>query len=79
MHLLGKKLTKWKRLKPLLVYKFFLKKACIMRAFFMSFISSSLELSLGRDDKYLNAKLHTITCLSNDTIKTSLSVNITIP
>lgn len=50
-----------------------------MRAFFMSFISSSLELSLGRDDKYLNAKLHTITCLSNDTIKTSLSVNITIP
>ena len=45
----------------------------------MSFIFSFLELSLGPDDKYLNAKLHTITCLSNDTIKTSLSVNITIP
>ena len=50
-----------------------------MRAFFMSFIFSFLELSLGPDDKYLNTKLHTITCLSNDTIKTSLSVNITIP
>jgi len=35
----------------------------------MSFISSFLELSLGRDAKYLNTKLHTITCLPNDSFE----------
>jgi len=45
----------------------------------MSSISSFLELSLAHDDKYLNTKLHTITCLSNDTFEAPLSVNITIP
>lgn len=45
----------------------------------MSFIFSFLELSLAHDAKYLNTKLHTITCLSNDTFETPLSLNIAIP
>ncbi len=45
----------------------------------MSFISSFLELSLAHDAKYLDTKLHTIICMSNDSFEAPLSVNITIP